>query len=100
VSKRSLRLHVAGETYTIREVRGLKLKGRRVDGLTDFNEHVIHVDSELGSWARFETEWHETIHAVLDAAGLDTYNETLVIAVTKGVTGALAANPRLRRLPR
>lgn len=94
-------LRIGAVDYKIQCVERLTDEGaQRFYGLHHLTTSLIEIDAEQGPQNAWNTLWHETLHAVCDAAGIEKHpDENIIRALSEGICGALRDNPDLLTQP-
>jgi hypothetical protein len=93
---RPQRLKIAGRRWAVQYKR--RPEGNAY-GLCDYDAHTITIRDRQLPIEEADTLIHETLHAIIGAAGIvfpeGVAEEQVVTAIASGLTGVLADNPRL-----
>lgn len=91
-------LKIAGLEYKVITVAELVDENNvNLFGSVSYGPDVIRLDSKLSPGRRQVILWHEILHALMEAAGLDHDTvEVLVKVLSQGVVQVLRDNPETR----
>lgn len=84
--------------YEIRHTNGLsganeEGKYTRYHGRVYYDDQVIEVEEQASAARQWATLWHETIHVLLEQAGIEEAHEQIVTVLGYGIPAVLQANP-------
>jgi len=89
------RVKIGPISYTIEEVSNLRnTEGTWLYGEINYHEFVIRLSEDNTHESRFVTLWHETLHAIETAYGLEL-SEDEVTALATAIAQVLQDNPGL-----
>ncbi len=88
-------IRIGGTDYEVFQVKELRDGTVWLNGQILFDVCKIKIESELSEHRKFLVLWHETIHGILEHAGMDD-DENLVKALGYGITQVLRDNEYLR----
>ncbi len=90
-----MKIKIGAIDYPVIDQDDLHDNHKQLYGWIKFNTMEILLSTELGPQARYAVLWHEIVHGVLNAAGIDDDNERLVLAMGHGIVQVLRDNPAL-----
>lgn len=79
----------------VEKIPGKVRKGQEVFGLTDTKKLCIYLRSDLEPQRMQQVFWHELIHAIFAAHGIDDENESHVDVISIGLLRLIERNPGL-----
>jgi hypothetical protein len=93
-------LKIGTLSYTIVEksdLVGRNKEGERIwlNGDIRYRKQHIRIERKLSDDKKLVTLWHEALHGILEQAGINDENETIVIALSYGIVKLLQDNPAL-----
>lgn len=68
---------------------------RPLDGWIRYADSTINIDSRCGEQYARQVLWHEIVHGILDASGIDQPEEGNITAISNGIISVLQNNPEL-----
>lgn len=92
---------INGVLWRVYPKRQVKLNGEEVAGSCHFDRHALEIS--VGSEDEIfilETYWHEVLHAVFDASGIQSVSDDAEHAIIGVLEKYLAANVDIREKPR
>ena len=94
------RVTIGGVAYRVVRKARIRLNGKAVSGSIDFDNGVMSVQSNKNAALEWETEWHESAHAMDDAFSLGLTHEQIT-ALGKALAQVMPDNqwlgqPRMR----
>jgi hypothetical protein len=88
-------LRIGAIEYALRYETPCVINDEIVSGYADATNSSIHIDSGLEAQQQFVTLWHETLHRVMDQAGIVTQEE-VIDALANSIAQVLRDNRKLR----
>lgn len=76
--------------------------GTKLNGLVQHTECAIVIEASMPEQAKYQTLWHEVLHAIAAQAGMDgneAITHSLLDMFAYGISGALRDNPWLGKYP-
>lgn len=92
-------IKIGGVVYGVEEVIGLHHDDEKLSGSIRYNECVIRVEAADNIQAKWQTVWHEALHAIFHQAGREVEDHTLLDLLAYGVMQVLFDNVWLRSSP-
>lgn len=78
-------------TYTVKQVEQLTDDGKQMLGLIHYNTALIEIDATMPDAVRLVTFWHEVVHGICHAAGVE-HSEGVVQALSYGLVDLFERN--------
>lgn len=92
-------IRIGGIDYTVVAQKDLRDGDTWLNGHIVYNECEVRIEEQLTPHKQWIVAWHETLHGLLEHAGMDEHDEKFIIALGYGVAQALRDNPWLRQPP-
>ena len=89
-------IRIGGIDYSVKPIENLREGNTNLNGHILYNDCEIRIEDDMNDSIKWVTIWHETIHGLLEHAGMGNHDENLVIALGYGITQALRDNEYLR----
>ena len=89
-------IRIGGTDYNILEIEDLQDEGKWLSGQILYDVCKIKIESELAEHRKFIATWHETLHGILEHAGMGDHDERIIVALAYGITQVLRDNEYLR----
>lgn len=88
-------IRIGAIDYKIVMIDNLRDDGDYLNGHIVYDDAVIKLNSDMEKQREFVALWHETIHGILEQAGID-HNEQTAISLGFGIVQVLRDNELMR----
>jgi len=68
------------------------------DGLCNWGQQTLVIQKGLSAPPKRQRIWHESFHAMLFMAGIESHNERVLDTLASGIMAALRDNPELSKI--
>ena len=92
-------IKIGGMVFSLEEITGLHEDGTKLSGRIRYDGCVISIETGDCAQAKWQTTWHEVIHALFHQSGRREVGHDVVDMLAFGVLQVLRDNPWLARVP-
>ena len=93
-----MELVVGGVVFGVEQVEGLHEEGVKLSGTIRYGDCVIRVEASDAPQSKWQTLWHEAMHALFRVSGRET-EHGVVDMLGYGVIQVLRDNPWMAQVP-